>query len=55
MLEYLAMVVGDNELTSTKIAGKLNFDCHGDAAVQRRAHPPIDHILCVLWWPTDGN
>jgi hypothetical protein len=39
------MVVGNNKSTATKfrqIAG--NFGCHGNAAVRRRAHRPIEHI-----------
>ena len=34
------MVVGENE--STAIDG--NFYCHGDAAVRRGAHRPIEHV-----------
>jgi hypothetical protein len=40
------MVVGNNESTATKNAGKLmaNINCHGNAAVQRGAHRPMEHI-----------
>jgi hypothetical protein len=34
------MVVGDNKLTA--IDG--NFNCHDNAAVQRGAHCPIEHV-----------
>jgi hypothetical protein len=40
------MVVGENESTATKQCRRIdgNFYCHGDAAVQRRAHLPIEHV-----------
>ena len=42
------MVVGNNELTTTQNAGKLqiagNFDCNLNAAVRRGAHCPMEHI-----------
>jgi len=38
--------VGDNEIGDDKNERQIsgNFDCHGDAAVQRGAHRPIEHI-----------
>jgi hypothetical protein len=36
------MLVGNNELAITKNAG--DFDCHVDAAVQRGADHPMEHI-----------
>ncbi len=33
--------IGDNK-KCRQIAG--DFDCHGDAAVRRRAHHPIEHV-----------
>ena len=53
------MVVGNNKSTATKfrqIAG--NFGCHGNAAVRRRAHRPIEHIEGFTrshWMPPSGK
>jgi hypothetical protein len=39
------MVVGNNELTTTNMqANCWRFCCHGDAAVQRGVHRPMEHI-----------
>jgi hypothetical protein len=38
--------IGNNK-TCKRIAG--NFDCHADAAVQRGAHRPIEHIQGFAW------
>ncbi len=34
--------IGNNNKKFRRIAG--NFDCHGDAAVRRGVHRPIEHI-----------
>jgi len=50
------MVVANNELTATKNAG--DFDGHGNAAVQREAHRPMEHIQGFTqshWMPPSGE
>jgi hypothetical protein len=50
------MVVGDNESTATKNAGKSI--CHGDAAVRRGTHRQIEHIQGFIrshWMPPSGE
>ena len=37
----------DNNKICRQIAG--NFDCHGNAAVQRGAHLPMEHIQGFTW------
>ena len=45
------MVVGESKLTATKKCRRIagNFDCHGDAVVQRRVHCLIEHIQVFAW------
>ncbi len=40
------MVVANNEIDATKKCRQIggHFDDHGDAAVQRGAHRPMEHI-----------
>ncbi len=42
----LAKVMGNNKIDDAKKCRKIagNFNCHGDAVVQCRAHCPIEHI-----------
>jgi hypothetical protein len=45
-----------NNKKCRQIAG--NFDCHADAAVQHRAHRPIEHIQGFArshWMPPSGE
>jgi len=47
--------IGNNK-KCRRIAG--NFDCHADAAVQRGAHRPIEHIQSFTrshWMPPSGE
>ncbi len=45
------MVVGNNESTTTKNAGKslAIFDCYADALVWRRTHHPMEHVQGFIW------
>ena len=46
----------DGNKTCRRING--NFDCHGDAAVRREAHRPMEHIQCFTrshWMPPSGE
>jgi hypothetical protein len=46
----------DGNKTCRRING--NFDCHGDAAVRREAHRPMEHIQGFTrshWMPPSGN
>jgi hypothetical protein len=52
--------VGDNKLTATKKCRRIdvNFDCHGNAAVQRGAHHSMEHIQGFTrshWMPSSGK
>jgi hypothetical protein len=54
--------VGDNEIGVDKNKGKSqiagNFDCHGDAAVRRGVHCPIEHVQGFTeshWMPPSGK
>jgi len=53
------MVVANNEIDETKNAGKSDdFYGHGDAAVQRGAHLPMEHIQGFTrshWMPPSGE
>ncbi len=44
--ELLATVVANNKINDDKKFRKIagNFDCHADAAVQHRAHCPMERI-----------
>ncbi len=47
----LAIIMGDSEINDNKknTSNAGNFDGHGDAPVQCRAHLPIEHILGFTW------
>jgi hypothetical protein len=51
--------VGDNESRAKKCRRITdNCDCHGDAAVQSRAHCPVEHIQGFTrshWMPPLGE
>jgi hypothetical protein len=52
--------VGDNEIGDNKNAGKFDddFDGHGDAAVRREVHCPMEHIQGFTrshWMPPSGE
>ncbi len=54
------MVVANNEIDETKKCRQLDddFDGHGDAAVRRGAHRPMDHIQGFTrshWMPPSGQ
>ena len=54
------MVVAHNELTGTKNADEslAIFDGHGDAAVRREVHHPMEHIQGFTqshWMPPSGE
>jgi hypothetical protein len=54
------MVVANNEIDGNKTCRRINgnFDCHGDAAVRREAHRPMEHIQCFTrshWMPPSGE
>jgi hypothetical protein len=44
------MVVANNKIDDNKKCRQINddFDGHGDAAVQREAHRPMEHIQASL-------
>ncbi len=44
------MVVANNKISNNKKCTQIddNFDGHGDAAVQREAHRPMEHIQTSL-------
>ena len=50
------MVVGEKRIDGNKKCRRIDgdFDCHDDAAVQRGAHRPMEHIQGFtqnLWMP----
>jgi len=54
------MVVANNEIDKTKKCRQIDndFDGHGDAAVRRGAHRPMDHIQGFTrshWMPPSGQ
>jgi len=52
---YGQQQIGDNK-KGRRIAG--DFDCHADAAVQRRSHIPLEHVHGFTqshWMPPSGE